>query len=171
MRNWLRFGIVGAAAGLAALCGTSRAADAGCSLATLNGAYAFGVTLYTPPEAPPPIQVVTGIAVYDGHGNFTQRDYRGGTSPAEFAPPGTEFGTYTVNSDCTGTSDLILVAPAACGPNQNGEIKGLFVISDGGRHVHGVVSDLIFPCSGGTHQNPPQTVVDSWKVESEQGAQ
>ena len=36
------------------------------------------------PGGPP--MVVAGIRIYDGKGNFTQRDYRGDSVPAEFAP-------------------------------------------------------------------------------------
>ena len=168
MRNWL-IGVVGVAAGLAALCGTSRAADAGCSLATLTGAYAFGVTTYNNPT-PRPILVVAGIKFFDGRGNFTQRDYQGGSSPAEFAPPGTESGTYTVNPDCTGSLEIHLTAPPVC-PGQDGDIKALFVISNGGRHVHEVVSAFIPPCSGGIAQNMPQAVADDWKVAAEENEQ
>jgi hypothetical protein len=88
--------------------------DFGCSNATLQGEYAFGVTAYTPaglPNGPP--QVVAGIRVYDGEGNFTQRDYIGNSVPAEFAPPGQEKGTYTVNPDCTGSDELDLNVPAS----------------------------------------------------------
>ena len=169
MRNWLWLGMVGVAAGLAALCGTSRAAEAGCSLATLTGAYAFGVTTYNNPT-PRPTLVVAGIKFFDGRGNFTQRDYQGGSSPAEFAPPGTESGTYTVNPDCTGSLEIHLTAPPVC-PGQDGDIKALFVISNGGRHVHEVVSAFIPPCSGGIAQNMPQAVADDWKVAAEEGEQ
>jgi len=169
MRNWLWLGMVGVAAGLAALCGTSRAADAGCSLATLTGAYAFGVTDYNNPT-PPPIRVVGGIKVFDGKGNFTQRDYLGGTSPAVFAPAGTESGTYTVNPDCTGSLDIHLMAPPVC-PGQDGEIKALIVISNGGRHVHEVVSEFIPPCSGGMAENTPEASADDWKIAAEEGEQ
>src|SRR5215471_7882678 len=52
--------------------------DFGCSNAMLKGEYAFGVIGYTPPGLPNgPPEVVTGIKVFDGRGNFTQRDYQG----------------------------------------------------------------------------------------------
>ena len=165
-RLWL--GMVGAVAGVAALSGVARAQ---CSDATLTGEYAFGFTAYNPPKTPPPIQVGEGIKVFDGNGNLTQRDYRGGTSPAAFAPPGTESGTYTVDPDCTGSLDITIMAPAIC-PGQNGEIKALIVISNGGRHIHEVVSEFIPVCNGGNPQaGTPETSADDWKVESEQGVQ
>jgi hypothetical protein len=43
--------------------------------------------------------VVAGIRNYDGKGNFTQRDYRGDSVPAEFAPKGQEQGTYIATSN------------------------------------------------------------------------
>jgi hypothetical protein len=120
--------------------------DFGCSNATLKRLYAFGVTNYTPqgePNGPP--SVTTGTKVFDGHGNFTQRDYKGGASPAQFAPKGQETGTYHVNSDCTGNMELDLNVPGS--PAGTGIISILFVISDGGRHVHEVVSKSVPPFS------------------------
>ena len=138
--------------------------DFGCSNATLKGEYAFGVTAYTPPGLPggPPM-VVAGIRNYDGKGNFTQRDYRGDSVPAEFAPKGQEQGTYMVNPDCTGSDVLNLNAPVPVG--STGVIKVLFVISDGGRHIHEVVSEFTPP--GFSEPQPTQTSADVWKVASE----
>ena len=166
MRSWLWKGMLGAAVALPALSG---AAWASCSLATLTGEYAFGGTAYSPATTPPPIRVVEGIKRFDGNGNLTQRDYRGGASPAEFAPPGSEFGTYTVNANCTGSLDITLVPPMCpMGTSGDGEIKALIVISDGGRHIHEVVSELIPPCNGGKPQaNTPETSADDWKVAAE----
>jgi hypothetical protein len=131
--------------------------DFGCSNATLKGEYAFGVTNLTIP------QVVAGIKVFDGNGNLTQRDYIGDSSPAEFAPAGQERGTYTVNSDCTGSMTINLNVPGA--PPPNGVIQILFVISDGGRHIHEVVSQLTPPFSSGPEA--VQTSADDWKVASD----
>ena len=131
--------------------------DYGCSNATLKGEYAFGGTNYTLSE------VFNGIRVYDGNGHFTQRDYQGNHVPAEFAPPGQEMGNYTVNSDCTGSDELDLNVPVSSG--STGVIKVLFVISDGGRHIHEVVSELTPPGST-TGPIPTQTSVDAWKVAS-----
>jgi hypothetical protein len=167
MKSWLWRGAVTAAIALPALSSAAWAGgtdDFGCSNATLKGEYAFGVTAYTPPGLPNgPPRVVTGIRVYDGNGHFTQRDYMGNSVPAEFAPPGQETGTYMVNPDCTGSDELDLNVPVPSG--STGVIKVLFVISDGGRHVHEVVSEFTPP--GFTAPQPTQTSADVWKVAAE----
>jgi hypothetical protein len=133
-----------------------RAAAQGCSDATLRGQYAFGVTGYTPPG------VVAGIKVFDGEGGLTQRDYQGDslrtTGETELATG--ETGTYTVDSNCTGTMVINLNAPVPSG--STGVIKILFVISDGGRHIHEVVAEFTPPGSLGPV--PTQTSADDWKV-------
>ena len=136
--------------------------DFGCSNATLKGLYAFGGTNYTL------IRVNNGIKVFDGNGNLKQRDYRGNSSPPDFAPPGQETGTYQVNSDCTGSMQILLNTPGFPSA-QGGVINVLFVISDGGRHIHEVVSQQTPP--GSTVPVPVQTSVDDWKVASEQDQQ
>jgi hypothetical protein len=161
MKSWLFKGMLTAAIGLPALSAAAWAGgadDFGCSNATLKGEYAFGVTNFTIP------QVVAGIKVFDGNGNLTQRDYIGNSVPAQFAPPGQERGTYSVNADCTGSMVINLNTPGA--PPPNGVIEILFVISDGGRHIHEVVSQLTPPFSSAPE--PVQTSADDWKVASEQ---
>jgi hypothetical protein len=140
--------------------------DFGCSNATLKGEYAFGVTAYTPaPSLNIPTEVVTGIKVFDGQGNLTQRDYQGDDlAGPEFAPPGQEKGTYQVNSDCTGSMVINLNVPVSSG--SSGVITIKFVISDGGRHIHEVVSQLTPPFSSGPE--PVQTSADDWRVASYQ---
>ena len=155
MLSWVFKGALAAAIALPALSGVARA---GCSNATLQGEYAFGATNLTIPE------VVAGIKVFDGNGNLTQRDYIGNSVPAEFAPPGQERGTYKVNPDCTGSMVINLNVPIAP-PNQTGVIEILFVISDGGRHIHEVVSQITPPFSSAPE--PAQTSADDWKVGSE----
>ena len=134
-----------------------------CSNATLIGEYAFGVTTYAP--AP---EVVAGIKVFDGRGKFTQRDYIGGSLPPAFAPEGQEKGTYQVNPDCTGSMVINLnvfgVPPVT---TQGGLINILFVISNGGLHIHEVVSQFTPPGSSGPLPNN-QASADDWKVASEQ---
>jgi hypothetical protein len=158
-------GMLATAIVLPALTSAARAGgtdDYGCSNATLKGEYAFGVSNFTIP------QVVAGIKVFDGKtpGTLTQRDYIGDSVPAEFAPQGQEKGTYTVNSDCTGSMVINLntfgVPPVT---TQGGVINILFVISDGGRHIHEVVSELTPP--GASGPEPVQTSADDWKVASQ----
>ena len=91
MKSWLFRGMLAAAITLPALSGVARAGgtdDFGCSKATLKGEYAFEVTDYTLP------QVVTGIKIFDGNGNFSQRDYIGDSlrtmNQKDFAPKGQE---------------------------------------------------------------------------------
>ena len=166
MNSWAFKRILAATIALPALSGVAWAGgdDFGCSSATLKGLYAFGATNYTLPR------VVAGIKVFDGHGNLTQRDYRGNSTPAEFAPPGQETGTYQVNPDCTGSMVINLnefgVLPV---PTQGGVINILFVISHGGRHIPEVVSQQTPP--GSTAPVPVQTSTDDWKVASEQGTE
>jgi hypothetical protein len=167
MKGWLWKGILAAAVALPPLSGVAWAGGSdgfGCSNATLKGEYAFGFTAYTPPGLPNgPPAVGAGIKVFDGEGNFTQRDYRGDSSPAEFARPGQETGTYTVSQDCTGSMVINMNVPNT--PPPHGVINILFVISNGGRHIHEVVSAFIPP--GSTTRSPTQTSADDWKVASE----
>jgi len=143
--------------------------DFGCSNATLKGLYSFGVTAYTPappPSPPPTTKVVTGIKVFDGQGNLTQRDYQGDDlAGPDFAPKGQEKGTYQVNSNCTGSMVIKLNVPGVPAGLSTGVIWIKFVISDGGRHIHEVVSELIPPFAIG--RVPTQTSADDWKVASD----
>ena len=144
MKSWLFQGMLAAAIALPALSGFAQAGgtdDFGCSNATLKGEYAFGVIDYTVP------QVVAGIKIFDGNGNFSQRDYIGDSlrtmNQKDFSPKGQEKGTYTVNPDCTGSVVINLNAPVPMG--STGVINIMFVISDGGRHIHEVVSEFTRP--------------------------
>jgi hypothetical protein len=176
MKSWLSGGMLAAAVALAALSGAARAGasdDFACSNATLKGEYAFGATAYTPaglPNGPP--RVVTGIKEFDGQGNLTQRDYQGDNlAGPDFAPQGREQGTYQVSSDCTGNMVINLNAFGVPPVTTQGEVINIkFVISDGGRHIHEVVSQLTPPGSSGP-VHPTQTRADDWKVASEQDQQ
>jgi len=87
---------------------TAKADNKGCSNATLRGSYAqtgSGVITAPPDQAGPFANV--GTLVFDGNGNLTGTlvvSSNGSSSPA------TETGTYTVNSDCTGTY-TVQIAP------------------------------------------------------------
>jgi hypothetical protein len=172
MKTWLSKGLLAVAIGLPALSGPASAGasgDFGCSNATLQGEYAFGVTSYQAQNYPP--TVVAGVKFFDGQGNLTQRDYQGDNlAGPDFAPPGREKGTYQVSSDCTGSMVINLnafgVTPVT---TQGGVINIKFVISDGGRHIHEVVSGFTPP--GASGPIPTQTSADDWKVASEQDQQ
>src|SRR5215472_2574925 len=152
MKSRLSGGMLAAAIALAALSGAARADDFTCSNATLQGEYAFGVTNFNAPQT----HVGVGIKFFDGNGNLIQHDYRGNTSPVALS--GEETGTYQVSSDCSGT----LTTQVA-----GGTVTVLFVISDGGRHIHEVVGSLT---AAGSNV-PVQTIADDWKVAPEQNQQ
>ena len=83
------------------------------------------------------------------------------------APPGQETGTYQVNSDCTGSMVINLNVPNVPSGTSSGVIDIMFVISDGGRHIHEVVSENTPPGPTGP-LHPTQTSADDWKVASDQ---
>src|SRR5439155_25389606 len=124
----------------------------GCTNATLKGDYAFSVVDFTSPL------VVVGIGTFDGKGGFSQVDYRGDslatTGQTDFS--GGETGSYKVNRDCTGSQVINLNVPVPSG--SKGVIENRFVISDGGRSIHGVVAKSTPP--GATLPLHTQTRVD-----------
>jgi hypothetical protein len=111
-------------------------------------------------------EFIVGIAQFDGKGKFTQVDY-----PADgLRSMGlTDFrtgqtGTYAVSRDCTGLGELDLnVGGVGTG---HGVIKLAFVVSNGGRSVHAVVSESTSPFA--TQPGISQVRTDFWKVGSEQ---
>lgn len=107
--------------------------------------------------------------MFDGKGRFTQRDYSSDRGPIDFSPPGQETGTYTVNPDCTGSAVLNINVPGVPPGLSSGVIDLRLVISDGGRHIHEVVAELIPPFSSAPV--PTATSADAWKVASEQDQQ
>ena len=80
----------------------------GCSFSTLKGDYAVHgqgtVVAQLPNLPPPPFQFAeAAIATFDGAGNLSGKAT---LSLGGIAVQGTFSGTYTVNSDCTGTVAL-----------------------------------------------------------------
>jgi hypothetical protein len=106
--------------GLAALVGhgllTVEPADSGqqgdppkCSLATLNGLYMFSQSGYTTSNGGLVPEGVTGKDIFHGNGKFDSLatiSIGGDIIPGDAAP-----GTYTINSDCTGTVTVIMTPP------------------------------------------------------------
>jgi len=132
----------------------------GCSNSTLKGDYAFTVSgqLFLPGSNGAVLTVQRdGIAMthFDGVGNLSQVDFvlSSPNAPAPPGPPPTdpitgfhieEKGTYTVYADCTGTFTIQnpdFVGTAIPGP----VITVKFVLSNGGRSIHTVVTSLIPP--------------------------
>jgi hypothetical protein len=168
MKSWIWNGMLAAAIALPALSGMARAQDNdGCSNATLHGDYAFAVTGWnlSPGQLWVP-EFIVGIAQFDGKGKFIQVDF-----PADgLRTMGlTDFrtgqtGTYAVRTDCTGLGELDLnVGGVGTG---HGVIKLAFVVSNGGRSVHAVVSGSTSPFA--TQPEIGQARTDFWKVGSEQ---
>ena len=86
----------------------AKADDKGCSNATLRGTYAqtgSGVITAPPDQAGPFANV--GTLIFDGNGGLTGAVVASSNGSSSQA---TETGTYTVNSDCTGTY-TVQIAP------------------------------------------------------------
>jgi hypothetical protein len=81
----------------------------GCTLATLRGLYMFAQSGYVTISGSLVPQGVTGKAVFYGNGKFDSLATLsiGGTIIPDDAAP----GTYTLNSDCTGTVTVLMTAP------------------------------------------------------------
>jgi uncharacterized protein YdeI (BOF family) len=110
---------------------TAQAADKGCSNATLTGTFAYTNTGFFTAAAAPPLQAGpfagVGVETFDGNGGTTATTWvsiNGNIFQA------TIKGTYSVNSDCTGTLTLVpsIVSPPVTLPP--GQV--FFVIDDNG---------------------------------------
>ena len=121
--------IVAAGMGLAP---AARAADKGCSAVTLLGTFSrhdTGTVLASPGGTGPVAFV--GTFNFDGYGNVT-----GATTGSSFGNigKGTQTGTYTVNSDCTGTITVK-------GVNSGNASHYSFVIDDNGDGFEYICTD------------------------------
>jgi hypothetical protein len=159
MRSFLFKAALGIAISPLFLCSSAKAQDNdGCSIATLNGDYAFTVSgqIFLPTGA---VVQREGIAMthFDGAGGLTQVDLvesspnappPSGVSPTD---PVTGFhthesGTYTVHADCTGTFTVNFhdMTNPMNGQSVSDQIIVVsFVLSDHGRAIHTVVTSLI----------------------------
>lgn len=109
-------------------------AQSGCGVASLSGNYAVSQSGFEPKshEKGNPLPFATlGLATFDGAGNFsiTYTDMSPG-QPTYIAVQGNGSGTYTVNSDCSGS--ISVTAGDAAGLTLNLEIIG------GGSEVFGI---------------------------------
>jgi hypothetical protein len=149
----------GAVISAAAICIAALAFAAGplsaqdCSVATLNGDYAFTINgEIRPPTAPAPVpQQGVAMTHYDGAGNLTQVDFvMSNGAPAPYNPTllrpdgfrTGETGTYTVNSDCTGTITINFGGGATAGGTT---IDIRFVLADHGNEIREVVKSITTP--------------------------
>src|ERR1700689_1021217 len=113
--------------------------DNGCVNATLHGIYAFHITgqILAPAAVAGPVSGVA-LTTFDGFGNLTQIDniVHNGVVPAEDWRPAS--GSYTVNSDCTGTFTF---TPAPTNPADAGPaLKVHFVLTNFGAEILTVVT-------------------------------
>jgi len=104
-----------------------------CSNSTIQGSFAFTIhgTIFLPNGA---TILIDGIAlqVFDGKGNVRQVD---AVADNGFLAPGWRpgTGTYSVNSDCTGTETLVV-------PGM-GDLHLQIIVAQGGNTIHQVVID------------------------------
>jgi len=122
-----------------------------CSAATIKGDYAFRVSgeVFTAAG----LVYRDGIALthFDGDHSLTQNDYvlaNGVPVPGPTASNGfhtDETGTYSVNEDCTGESEIDFPTPPA--GTSGAVIKFFFVISEDGRQLNTIVTSLTPPNS------------------------
>jgi hypothetical protein len=73
-----------------------------CDNSTIKGAYGYTVTGLAPSPSGLEQLIGVGLRTHDGEGNFTQVQNEKRTSTAAVTDV-QGSGTYTVNSDCTGT--------------------------------------------------------------------
>jgi hypothetical protein len=146
----------------------TRAQETSCRNSTLKGDYAFTVSgqVFLPVKAMDgTITTVVvqrdGIAMthFDGEGHLSQVDFvlSSPDAPMPMTPPpppptdpttgfhNMEMGTYTVFPDCTGTFTIDT-------PKTSPTISVKFVLSNGARSIHTIVTSLTLP--GATAPTP-----------------
>lgn len=129
--------------------------QATCSNATLEGDYGFLLTGTRPTQVPAsPVESVVGVAMtnFDGNGNLTQTDNVHGSVTGFAAPDRKGTGTYTINSDCSGT--MTLSSPGSP------VLTLRIVVVDNGNEVRAAVVDPTANVTPGT-AGAPQVMVTS----------
>ncbi len=140
-----------------------------CTNATLAGTYGWTIQ-GSQPNPDGTTSPIKGVAItdFDGAGKFTQRDFvitaglpqvTNGTALTGFQFSTGETGKYTLSPDCTGTAEIDLNAPI---PGASGVIKLMLVVTNGGRVIHTVVSEITPP--GFTVPLLNTTSSDAWKI-------
>jgi hypothetical protein len=126
--------LVGGAAGWKLVRPLGAKAQSGCSLSSFQGSFGnqYNGFIFPFPGAPAMVPIAdVGHVIVDGNGNYSSSD--------TFSVNGlivrtTQSGTYTVNSDCTGTST---------GKDSLGSIiTTAFVIVNGGAQINAVYTDI-----------------------------
>ena len=162
MRTWIPKAVFAAAVIFAIAVSLPSTAQAqakdndGCKLSTLKGDYGIRVSgqIFSPAGAV--VNQRDGIVMqhFDGAGGLTQEDFLFGNGVLVGGPtdPVTGFhimesGTYTVNSDCTGSATVNFPPPP--GVATGAVIKVMFVLSNHGRTIHQIVSSLTPPGAAG----------------------
>ena len=141
--------VVTVAIGLVAIAAAGQQSSSACSNETLRGAYAFRVS----GEVFTPSGVVNrdGVAMttFDGNGGLKQVDFVMANGVVVGGPTNQygfhdmENGSYTVNPDCTGNAQINFPIPPH--GTSGAVIQLMFVIGNGGRTIHTIVSSLTPP--------------------------
>lgn len=104
----------------------------GCNNATLQGTFAYTGTGSSVAPLPPGQYAEVGAQTFDGNGSTTAS---GMSNTGGTVAPTNSTGTYTVNSDCTGTFTLPLAPGIAA--------HYFFVIANNGSEYHAVCLDPV----------------------------
>ena len=130
----------------------ARADNKGCSNATLRGAFALigSGFIISPPVAAGPYATVLTLD-FDANGGVTSAV--GSSSQNGNISPQTETGTYTVNSDCTGTY-MVVITPGGFPAHY------LFVIDEDGDRLEIICTDAGVAFTGTARRQFP---VGDWR--------
>ena len=135
-------------AGLSTLSNLANAIPT-CSDETIAGTYAFRVSGEVFTGAGLVYRDGIALTTFSGRHYLTQMDYvvaNGVEVPGPVGPDGfhvDETGTYTVNENCTGMAQIDFPTPP--GGTSGAVIQLFFVVGDGGRVIHTIVTSLTPP--------------------------